>query len=372
MALDGQGETAVIRSKSIIFAAGGASQLFRRNMYPADITGDGYAMAYRAGAQLSNLEFIQAGIGIVQPFINLFGNYLWKAFPRIRNASGEDLLVKYGGSPQAARNALAQKTHFPFSCRDDSKLIEIAVQSELNHGDNPENSNVFLDFLDTDFKTLLREDPSFASMWKFTYQWHRDRGINLYEDPIEISCFAHAINGGILINTHAESSLPGLFAAGETAAGPHGADRLGGNMSVTCQVFGKIAGEAAAERAQAMTAFLDVEESVRAVSRRLQKLSTGYENDLEGLLSKLQVASDKYLLIVRSEDGLARYLETLSLIQKELTKGCQAGRLKTLLQLENLTVSGELIATAAQSRRESRGSHYRTDFQSWTPHWETC
>lgn len=357
----------VIHAKSVVLATGGASRLFHRNMYPADITGDGYAMAYRAGARLANMEFIQAGIGVAYPFINLFGNYLWKAFPHIRNAKGEDILLKYGGSEQAERDALEQKTHFPFSTRDASKLIEIAVQSEINAGNGTENGNVYLDFLDTDFQTLLTEDPAFASMWKFTYEWHKEKGIDFYRQPIEISCFAHAINGGILIDENAESSIPGLFAAGEAASGPHGADRLGGNMSVTCQVFGKIAGDSAAKRAKAMDAYIDVEAEEKRLTSQLNACKTGYHADLDELLDTLRRESDKALLIVRDEKGLLEYQETLHAIEGTLLLGCLSQDLGKLFQLKNLVTTGEMIASAALKRKESRGSHYRKDYPEMDP-----
>lgn len=370
LALDEKGGEVVIHAKSVIMATGGASRLFKRNMYPADITGDGYAMAYRAGAQLANMEFIQAGIGVAHPFINLFGNYLWKAFPNIRNAQGEDILLKYGGTPEQKHAAIEEKTHFPFSTRDASKLIEIAVQSEINKGNGTENGNVYLDFLGTDFQTLLREDPAFASMWKFTYEWHKEKGIDFYKQPIEISCFAHAINGGILIDEDAQSSVPGLFAAGETASGPHGADRLGGNMSVTCQVFGKIAGEAAARRAKSMQEFPDVRAAVKDVASQLRSRVTNHAANLKNLLETLQAASDRALLIVRSEEGLNEYQSMLKNIRAELDCGCRSEELGTLLQLENLVTTGEMISNAALMRKESRGSHYREDYPQINPAYE--
>jgi len=360
LALDKTDEAVVIHAKSVVLATGGASRLFRRNMYPADITGDGYAMAYRAGAALSNLEFIQAGIGVAHPFINLFGNYLWKAYPSIRNAKGERLLQKYGGT--AERSILEEKTHFPFSTRDSSKLIEIAVQSEINQGSCTENGNVLLDFLDTDFPALFQNDPSFADMWKVTYRWHLEKGIDFYKQPIEIACFAHAINGGVLIGENAESSVPGLYAAGEAAAGPHGADRLGGNMSVTCQVFGKIAGSSGAKRAKGMKDFPDIRPSEEAALDRLGRRVSGHQADWGKLLDTLQRRSDRALLIVRSEDGILDYQNFLHEARQELEKGCQAGSIRKILQLENLTQTGEMIAAAALARKESRGSHYRMDY----------
>ena len=317
LALDEDEQFVVIHAKSVVLATGGASRLFQRNMYPADITGDGYAMAYRAGATLSNMEFIQAGIGVAHPFINLFGNYLWKANPHIRNAAGEDILMKYGASPEMEKQALREKTHFPFSARDMSKLIEIAVQTEINEGGGTENGNVYLDFLDTDFEKLFQEDPSFEAMWNYTYGWHLERGIDFYRQPIEISCFAHAINGGILIDEEAASDLPGLYAAGETAAGPHGADRLGGNMSVTCQVFGRIAGESAAKRAGDMTSYLKIDAASSKARERILSLVSGKKQNFDEFLEDLQTKSDKALLIVRRGEQLVSYLNDLEKLEQK-------------------------------------------------------
>lgn len=360
LAVDRNGETLVIHAKSVVLATGGASRLFRRNMYPADITGDGYAMAYRAGAQLGNLEFIQAGIGAAHPFINLFGNYLWKAYPVIRNGEGARILWAWGES--AERQAIAEKTHFPFSTRDASKLIEIAVQTEINQGRGTKNGNMLLDFLETDFPKLFAEDPAFYDMWKITYQWHAEKGIDLYRQPMEIACFAHAINGGVLIDGQGASGVPGLYAAGETAAGPHGADRLGGNMSVTCQVFGKIAGRCAAERAKSMRQFPEIHPAETAVRGELRTHLTGCAADWDGLLESLQRESDRALLIVRSEQGLLSYRAFLQDLRGQLEKGCEPASLWKWLQLRNLTQTGELIAAAALMRKESRGSHYRADY----------
>src|SRR5690606_24743729 len=101
-----------------------------------------------------------------------------------------------------------------------------------------------------------------AKMWPLTYQWYQERGVDLYRDQVQITCSAHAINGGLRIDADAQSNLKGLFAAGEVAAGPHGADRLGGNMSVTCQVFGRRAGQAAAERAKQLGGHIALKSAV--------------------------------------------------------------------------------------------------------------
>ena len=251
LALDAQARTLVILAKSVVLGTGGASQLFKKNMYPADITGDGYAMAHRSGARLTNMEFLQAGIGLAEPSINLFQNYLWGGMPRITNRLGEEILGKYLPEGITVDSVLqVKREHFPFSSGDIAKYVEVSIQSEINLGNANENGNVYLQFQKEVIEQVLATNQNFSSMWQWTYQWYRALGVDLEKEPIEIACFAHAVNGGLLIDEHAETSIEGLFAAGETAAGPHGADRLGGNMSVTCQVFGKIAGENAARRAR--------------------------------------------------------------------------------------------------------------------------
>lgn len=301
------------------------------------------------------------------PFINLFGNYLWEANPQIENAAGEPVLEKYLPAEVTPEAVIREKTHFPFSTRDLSRYIEIAVQSEYNYGRGTAGGNMLLNFRGTDFDSLFRRDPVFASMWKVTYQWHKERGIDLYRDPVEIACFAHALNGGVLIDEHAAASLPGLYAAGETASGPHGADRLGGNMSVTCQVFGNIAGRSAAAYAKGA----EGSPNWRGVGKR-DRPAAGAA-DLRHQTGMQRPAGDpagalgQSLMIIRSQTGLQKYLTELADLKAEIARGGTAGCLGELVQLENLAEVGGLIARAALERKESRGSHYRADYPDADP-----
>ena len=95
----------------------------------------------------------------------------------------------------------------------------------------------------------VKDDCGIRRMWPMALEYMRTKGVDLLKDGAEIACFAHAVNGGVKIDENAMSDVEGLFAAGECAGGPHGADRLGGNMMVTCQVFGEIAGKNAAAHA---------------------------------------------------------------------------------------------------------------------------
>ncbi|MEP9375323.1 FAD-binding protein [Aquabacter sp. CN5-332] len=364
-ALDGDGLPVVIRAKAVVLTTGGASQLFATNLYPSDITGDGYAMARRCGAQLVNMEFMQAGVSIVSPFVNLFGNYLWHAHPRLTDRDGVPFLADYLPPGLTVEAVIDEKQrHFPFSASDISRYVEIGIQTAINDGRGTPEGGVYLDFIDCDFGRILAEaDSSIARMWPLTYDWYKARGTDLYRDKVQIACSAHAINGGLRIDANAESNIKGLFAAGEVAAGPHGADRLGGNMSVTCQVFGRRAGRAAAERARSR-GHSAVAGLFGEHSEFLAQFPADGTEPLAVLRRELQLAANRHLLILRDADGLQDLRRRANEIRAILLS---RGQITTpqdqvnAIELLNMCEVADMMAMAALERAESRGSHYRQD-----------
>ena len=201
-------------------------------------------------------------------------------------------------------------------------------------------------------------------MWPLTHQWYLERGVDLYKDRFQITCSAHAVNGGIYIDAEAQSNIKGLFAAGEVASGPHGADRLGGNMAMTCQVFGRRAGKAAAERARAV-AHPPVPDAADELKGYVSAFRRDGTADLAAMRSKLKHAANRNLLVVRNEAGL----ESILALCEEMQEAVRTeARIETpadmiaALELVNLCEVGAMMATAALVRTESRGSHYREDF----------
>lgn len=365
-ALDADGQPLILRAKSTILTTGGASQLFATNLYPSDITGDGYAMAHRAGADLVNMEFMQAGVSTISPFVNLFGNYLWDAQPNLTDRDGRPFLEDYlpeGLTIEAVTNE--KQRHFPFSARDISRYIEIGIQKAINDGRGTQDGGVYLDFIGCDFDRILADSGrSIARMWPLTYEWYRQRGTDLYRDKVQIACSAHAINGGLRIDQDAQSTLRGLFAAGEVAAGPHGADRLGGNMSVTCQVFGGRAGRAAAARARTVD-HAEIPDLCQEQASFLAQFPKNGATELADLRRRLQAAANRHLLILRNADGLSAFRAEADAIRRELLgdgRISAPGDLVAAIELVNLIEVGDLMARAALNRPESRGSHYREDY----------
>jgi fumarate reductase (CoM/CoB) subunit A len=365
-AVDHQGRPVVLRAKATILTTGGASQLFEKNLYPSDITGDGYAMAHRAGAHLVNIEFMQAGISVVSPFVNLFSNYLWDARPNITNRDGHTFIQNYLPAPLSVYDVLnAKQQHFPFSSSDNSRYIEISIQKEINSGRGTELGGVYLSYMGRDFANILRDKTrSIAKMWPLTYEWYQKRGVDLYTDTVQITCSAHAFNGGLRIDADAQSNIKGLFAAGEVAAGPHGADRLGGNMSVTCQVFGRRAGQAAAKRALEIE-HVRVSNGFDEHRAFLDRFKGAGKHSLGALRKRLQKAANGSLLIIRNEQGLVNFLDECQDIRLALLEQASIETPQDLifaLETDNLIEVGMIMASAALVRKESRGSHYREDY----------
>jgi len=229
-----------------------------------------------------------------------------------------------------------------------------------------QHGGVFLDLRDAGFTGPSQSGSStlFRDMWKITDQWLRSRGLDYHHQPLEIACFAHAINGGLRIDERAQSTIQGLLAAGETAGGPHGADRLGGNMLVTCMVFGAIAGLNAADVARVSPVdhpprlmISDAESFVQS------RLGNSGEHSIDSLITELQHCMWQNVLVVRSEKKLLDCLEVIQGIRDSMDAGLkQDNSLFGRLELENMLLVSEVMVKAALARTESRGSHYREDY----------
>jgi succinate dehydrogenase/fumarate reductase flavoprotein subunit len=193
----------------------------------------------------------------------------------------------------------------------------------------------------------------------------RQYGVDIGRRPVEVASIGHAINGGLRIEPSAESTVGSLFAGGESAGGPHGADRLGGNMNLTCQVFGKRAGRSAAERARGAGRQALRPEIVRAEEERLNRLGTRRGRLGPGQMKRaIQECMWRHLLIVRSDESLRACLAQIERLRDEIADLNAQGPQQVMgaLEVESLLTVGEIMARCALLRTESRGSHYREDY----------
>ena len=351
-----------ISAGAVVIASGGATQVFTRNLNPKDVSGDGYALAYDAGAELINMEFMQSGIGFSHPIVNMFNGYIWAAHPKLHNNVNEQFLGKYLPKGMTQEHIMDEhRRHFPFSSSDDSKYLEVGIQKEIRAGGGSPNRGIYADLrhLTDDYIRSINDDCGLHHMWYIARDYMREKGVDLNSQIVEIAVFAHAINGGVNIDESASSTLPGLYAAGEAAGGPHGADRLGGNMMVTCQVFGKIAGENAAKWAAQNKAA--TYSNMQPSEKIMQILHKRLDNEI--LIKELQEINQNNLLVCRSEESLSRVLQFTENAAHELeTAKTQDGIDTDNFRLYAMLLSSRLMAKAALQRKESRGSHFREDY----------
>jgi fumarate reductase (CoM/CoB) subunit A len=360
LAIGPDGQVVAYRAGAVVIGAGGARQMFPHEPGRAliDTTGDGYAMALRAGAELTNMEFTQYMLHPVRPFPVRVPGSFWALFPVLRNREGEDALACYLPPGVSQEQVMCERMlHYPFSSRDTSKWLDIAIAAEIRAGRGTDEGGLYLDFCRADLERFKPSRPQHIP-------WPQNGPIELPDGYAQVKSAAHAINGGIRINEHAQATLCGLFAAGEVAAGPHGADRLGGGMVTNCQVFGQRAGHFAALHALQAGARSPMPEVLELPLARLQAFGRG-KRSAETLLATLQESIGAYLMVARNEQGLQALIGRVEQLTAEWLPQVavgDVGLLRRAIEVENSLLTAELMARAALMRCESRGSHFREDY----------
>jgi succinate dehydrogenase/fumarate reductase flavoprotein subunit len=340
-------EAVLIKAGAVVLTSGGAGRIFRHSVNPPSLEGDGWAMAYRAGARLVNMEFFQVGPAIFNaPLMFIIHSHMWRLRPRLTNVLGEEFLPRYcppGVDPAEVISLKAMS--YPFSVRTAAKYLDIAIFKEVMERRGTPSGGVFVDVTQTGRETLLARAP-------LTYETLKKAGIDLAEKKIEVGLAVQNFNGGILIDAHGFTGIEGLYAAGEVSGGVHGADRPGGNNLIDTQVFGYRAGRAAADYAAGKEA-----RPARPAALPDFKSEPLSPED-EALLRK---SADLYyakLTIIRTKAGVQEVVQFI-----ERHRGNRSGIVRNRLTL------GSILAKAALTREESRGTHYRQDFPERNPVW---
>jgi fumarate reductase (CoM/CoB) subunit A len=366
LAVDTDGGLHAVSAGATILATGGAGQLFEYSLSPPDVTGDGYALAYRVGAELANLEFMQAGFGLIHPFTNIIMSWFWLLAPKLTNRLGEEFIDRYL-PPAIARESCfrAKVRHYPFTSEDASRYLEIAAKQEIEAGRGTARRGVFLDLREVNEAERVPPGSDIAAMWPVSKAWFGSKGLDILRQPLEVSLFGHAINGGVRIDENGRSTVRGLYAAGEASAGPYGADRLGGNMLLNCQVFGARAGRHAAESARGAEPKISGGQQLDFAARIKSLLGRPGTRSAAQVKRELQEVMSRHVLVIRSKSGLEACLERLQAIREELLPAVAVrtpAELVGLREVGNLLGVGELMTRAALMRTETRGGHFREDF----------
>ena len=369
---------------AIVLATGGAGLVYGHNVFPAGMTGDGFAMAYEAGAELVNMEFIQIGIASTKTKFNCSGSMM-RAIPRLVNDANDEILDRYfaGGTPPAERfNTLFRKgASWPVSYEQKTHIIDIALYKERQGGHKvyldysrnpagfsfdlvtPENRARYMSEIRNDAGEEERRQSPLRRLMEInpdSIQWFKDRGIDLARgDLIEVAECAQHFQGGVKIDEQARTTMAGLWAAGETAGGQHGANRPGGNALLDCQVFGKIAGASAARAAASAkagkAAFFNRE--ILRFGDHVAGLVSG-DMGASALRRTIREIMERSGSIIRTSDGLRSRLARIREL-KGLKAFIDGHGLSFLLETRGMITVAEMVLAAAALRDESRGPHLR-------------
>lgn len=347
-------ELVVFEAGAVVLAAGGAGKMFALNVFPDGMSGDGYAMAYRAGAEMVNMEFIQIGPSIVHPIHFALSGVFWRLNPHITNKHDEEFVPKYIPEGVDIEEAIHVKgVSYPFTIRNASKWVDVAVYTEIAEGRGTEHNGIYMDISHNSPEVIeSRARVPFNHLMKY--------GIDLRKDKVEFAPAIQHFNGGVHIDVKAGSTIPGLYAAGENAGGQHGADRPGGNALADCQAHGKIAGESAAEfaksRERSELAGEVVEQAKKAYSELIAQHSGSAK--IDQAIADLNWVMWKNASVVRTAEGLRDIISHISSVAEPTVT---SDDIQDILAYRNILTVGEMVAESALMRDESRGTHYRSD-----------
>jgi len=323
--LDGEGGLRVVEAGSVLLASGGVGQVYSDTTNPAVATGDGIAMAYRAGAAVSDMEFYQFHPTAFEregaPRF-LMSEALRGEGAVLVNAKGERFMERY------------------------HPLLELAPRDVVARAITREGMDgpVYLDMRGVTMDLKGR----FPGISKFLGGYCLELG----RDLIPVRPAAHYLMGGVLTDVRGRTTLPGLYAAGEVACtGVHGANRLASNSLLEGLVFGALAAETMVEEVSPVRA------PVTSVPHASKAGATS-EAATERWIAELRGLMWRYAGLLRNGDGLREVKKRL----KALAPSAPRGLFRRGVEARNLLVVAELIVEAALGREESRGAHYRNDF----------
>jgi succinate dehydrogenase / fumarate reductase, flavoprotein subunit len=390
-----RGRFHVFAAKAVVLATGGVGRAYQITSNSWEGTGDGHALAYRAGAELIDMEFVQFHpTGMVWP-PSVRGILVTEGVRGeggvLKNSEGrrfmfDDIPDNY--KPQTAADADEgwRYTQGDRSARRPPELltrdhVARCINREVKAGRGSPHGGVFLDIAWIREKLPEAEAHIKRKLPSMYHQFKELADLDITKQPMEVGPTTHYIMGGIRVDADTqESSIPGLFAAGECAAGINGANRLGGNSLSDLIVFGKRAGEFAASSARARD---DVSVDAAAVERAMQwalepfERGGGAENPYR-VQHDLQRTMQDLVGIVRTEGEMREALERLDRLRERAGRAGIAGHREynagwhTCLDLRNLLDVSEAITRSAIERRESRGGHFREDFPDQAAEFGQC
>ena len=383
-----KGRFKIFHAKAVIIATGGMGRNYKISSNSWDCTGGGISLAYHAGAELIDMEFVQFHpTGMVWP-PSVRGLLITEGVRGeggvLRNNQGrrfmfDDIPDLYKGQTSTDEEEGWRYTQGDKNAKRPPELltrdhVARCITREIKEGRGSPHGGVFLDIAWIKEKISNAPDHIKRKLPSMYHQFKELAGVDITKEPMEVGPTTHYIMGGIRVDADSQmTSIPGLFAAGECAAGLHGANRLGGNSLSDLLVFGQRAGEYAAKYAKESTAGKINEEQLEEISTWAlapfqRGLSSGGENPFQ-VQTDLQEEMQKLVGIVRVESELNEAIDKIKGFSVRADRASCGGNRgynpgwHTALELKHMITVAEAIARAAKERRESRGGHFREDFQ---------
>ncbi|MES2176224.1 MAG: fumarate reductase/succinate dehydrogenase flavoprotein subunit [Gemmatimonadota bacterium] len=384
-----RGRFKVFRAKAVVMATGGIGRAFNITSNSWEYTGDGQALAYLAGAQLQDMEFVQFHpTGMIWP-PSVRGILVTEGVRGeggvLRNKEGKRFMfdnIPDNYKPQTADNEEEgwRYTQGDKSARRPPELLtrdHVArmIVREVKEGRGTPHGGVYLDISWIKEKLPNAAEHIKKKLPSMYHQFMQLANIDITKEAMEIGPTTHYVMGGIRVDGDTQmSNVPGLFAAGECAAGLHGANRLGGNSLSDLLVFGKRAGEYAVEYARAnSTPSIDQGEVEESARRALAPFERGGAEGPYQVQEALQTTMQNLVGIVRTASEMERALSELEVLKARAEKVGVPGNREynpgwhTALDLRHLMIVSEAVAKSALARKESRGGHFRDDYPDKDP-----
>ena len=334
-----------IKCKAIVIASGGIGGLFKYRLNTSDITGMGQYLALKSGCKLVNIEFMQMMPGYINPCPKTIFNEKTFKYVDILNKEGKDI---FEGMENKLEKLEERSTHGPFTSRLDSREIDYKIFNEFMKDRN----GVRVRYKEE----IKHQQPEFIKVY---FDWLKEKKSLTVDDDINFGIYFHAANGVIKIDKKAQTGVNGLFAAGEVTGGMHGADRIGGLSTANGLVFGTIAGESASTYAS-NTRMSSIEE--------IQFEPYEIEN-AEELTNELQEIMFKAAMIEKNEIGVQSAIKRIDEMQSKLVykSDFKMKDINKSYRLKANLLLSKCILMAINLRKESRGSHYRSDYKESNP-----
>jgi succinate dehydrogenase / fumarate reductase flavoprotein subunit len=389
-----RGRFKIFKAKAVVIASGGLGRAYKITSNSWEGTGDGHSLAYHAGAELMDMEFVQFHpTGMIWP-PSVQGLLVTESVRGeggvLRNKDGkrfmyDDIPDNYKSQTSTDPEEGWRYTQNDKNARRPPELltrdhVARCINREVKAGRGSPHGGVYLDISWIKEKLPNAAEHIKKKLPSMYHQFLQLANLDITKEPMEIGPTTHYMMGGVRVNGDTQmSSVPGLFAAGECAAGLHGANRLGGNSLSDLLVFGKRAGEFAAKYAKENPAGqiseTQIEEAARQALEPFERGATA-GGSAEGpyqVQRELQDMMQKLVGIVRREDEISRALETLGTLRDRAAQAAVYGHCEynpgwhAALDLKHLLTVSEAIARSALDRKESRGGHFREDFPDKSP-----